>query len=67
MGFEMESQWGWFRRVEGGISRGISPAWKNAWSEISSIVGRVVGSDERREDMRCFASSEMGVPSGKSY
>jgi hypothetical protein len=66
MGFVM-SQCGFMWSVDWGISRGISPAWKKAWSDISSMEGRVVGSEDRREDISCFACSEMGLAVGKSY
>ena len=67
MGFEMVSQVGERVSEEGGISRGIWPAWKNWWSEISSMLGRVVGLGESREEMRFFASSDIGLAEGKSY
>jgi len=67
MGFEMVSHFGGYSSVVWGISRGISPEWKNLWSEISSIDGRFWGSGQRRAAMRSFASSEIGVVVGNSY
>lgn len=63
----MGSHFGVWTSVERGISRGISPAWKKEWSEISSIEGRLFGSGQRREVIRSCASWEMGLVVGKSY
>jgi hypothetical protein len=67
MGFEMGSHVGAASRAEEGMSRGKSPEWKNLWSAISSIEGRLWGLWWRREVIRSFASVEMGFVSGKSY
>ena len=67
MGFEMGSHAGRDSSVDTGISRGNSPEWKNLWSEISSMEGRLCGSGQRREVIRSFASSDTGFVAGNSY
>ena len=64
----MKATEGGHAKVLGGNSLGILlPMWKNGWSKISSIDGRLAGSSTKIFVIKSLASSEIGTASGKLY